>query len=130
MGHEQVRYNRDKKTLRDMAGLSDCNNIYKSLWPKQILNSELKVTKVTEAVENGYINPLGLEVDNSLVSITSGPSLPEEITYEVLNRLKKGKELAEELTNDRLLSSNVKFHKAITKNDCKSFKNSRKACIV
>ena len=85
------------ETKKTLAGLLDCNTIYKSLWPKQILNSELKVTKVTEVVVNEYINPFGLEEDkDSLVKISSGTFLPEEITDEVLNQLKKGKELAEE----------------------------------
>ena len=39
-----------KKAICDMAGLSYSNTIYKSLRPKQILKSEKKVTKVTEAV--------------------------------------------------------------------------------
>ena len=117
--------------LNQYGWLSDSSTIYKSLQPKQILNSEQKVTNVIEVVENEYINPFGLEVDkNSFVNISSGMSLPEEITDEVLNQLKKGKKLAEELTNNMWLSSNVKFHKAITKNNCKSFKNSRKACTV
>ena len=81
-----------------MTCLSDSNTVYKSFRLKQILNCTLKVTKVTEVVENECINPFGLNVDkNSLVNISSGTSLPEEITDKVLNQLKKGKELAEEL---------------------------------
>ena len=37
-----------KKALCDMAALSDSNTIYKSLRPKQILNSEQKITKLVK----------------------------------------------------------------------------------
>ena len=64
MGHEQVRCIRDKKALRDMVGLSDSITIY-----ELTAKVNLKLwTKVTEVVENEYINPFGLEVGkNSLV---------------------------------------------------------------
>ena len=92
------------------------------LRPKQISNSEQNVTKVTEVVENEYINPFGLDVDkNSLVDVSSGMSLPEEITDKVLYQRKKGKGLVEVFTNNRLLSSNVKFYKAVTKKDSKTY---------
>ena len=101
-----------------MAGLSGSNTIYKSLRPKQILKSEKKVTKVTEAVENEYIYPFGLHVEkNGLANICSGISLTEKIKGKVLNLPKKGKGLAEELNKDSLLSPSIKFRNA------KSFKN-------
>ena len=113
-----------KKSLRGMAGLSDPNTIYKSLRPRQILNSELKVRRVTNIIENDYINPFGLDVDkDSLLNIGSAVSLKNDITNNILNQVEKGKKLAEEFTENTLLSTNVKFHKAITKNDCKSFKS-------
>ena len=66
MGDEKIRCSRDKKkTICDMAGLSGSNTIYKNLRPKQILKSEKKVTKVTEAVENEYIYPFGLHLEKN-----------------------------------------------------------------
>ena len=80
-----------KKALHNMAGLSDSDTIYKSLRPRQILNSEVKVQNVTNVIENDYINPFGLDIDpDSLVNISSDVSLPNEIAEEVLNQEKKG----------------------------------------
>ena len=120
-----------RKALREMTGLSDSDTIYKSLRPRQIINSEERVTTVMDVIENQYINPFGLDVDkDDLVNISSGTSLPHNIADEVVNQLEKGKELADHFTENRLFDSKVKFHNAITKNDCKSFKGLKKTCIV
>ena len=65
MGDKQVKYNPDEKKHCDIAGLSDSNTIFKSLRPKQISNSEQKITKVTDAVENEYINAFWLNVKHT-----------------------------------------------------------------
>ena len=47
-----------------MTGLSDSNTIYKSLRPKQVVSSELRVTKVIVSLKtNISINPFCLDVD-------------------------------------------------------------------
>lgn len=52
---------------------SDCKTIYKNLRPKQVVNSELRITKVVNVVEKQYINAFGLDVDkDNLVNISSG----------------------------------------------------------
>ena len=120
-----------KKALHNMAGLSDPNTIYKSLRPRQIVNSEVKVQSVTNVIENDYINPFGLDIDQDcLVNITSGVSLPNEMAEKILNQEKKGKELVETFTENRLFSTESKFHESIKKNDCKSFKSSKVKCVV
>ena len=82
-------------------------------------------------IENDYINPFGLDIDpDSLVNISSGVSLPNEIAEEVLNQEKKGKVLVKEFNENRLFSSNTKFHEAIKRNDCKSFNSTKKKCVV
>lgn len=120
-----------KKALHNMAGLSDPNTIYKSLRPRQIVNSEVKVRNVTNVVENDYINPFGLDIDQDcLVNITSGVSLPNEIAEEILNQETKGKKLVETFNENRLFSTKSKIHESIKKNDCKSFKSSKVKYVV
>ena len=53
-----------RKALLKMTGLSDSNTIYKSLHPKQVVSSELRVTKVIVSLKtNISINPFCLDVD-------------------------------------------------------------------
>ena len=120
-----------KKALRRMVGLSDPNSIYKSLRPLQIINSEQKVASVMNVIENDYINPFGIEVgEDSLLNIGSGLSLPCKVSDEIINQLKKGTQLSENFNNNRLFSSNIKFHVPITRNNCKSFSDSKKTCVI
>ena len=66
----------DRGYLSSMAGLSDPNTIYESLRPQQIMNSELKVTLVTNVNEYEYINSFGSNYDiDNLLNIGSGVSL-------------------------------------------------------
>lgn len=83
-----------RKALREMHDLSDSNTIYKSLRPKQVVNSVLRVTKFVNVVENQYINALGLGV-------------------EVLNQVDKRKGLPEDFNKNRIFNTNTKFHKDI-----------------
>lgn len=120
-----------KKALRSMTGLSEPNTVYKSLRPSQILNSEKRVSTVMSIIENDYINPFGLSVDkDNLLNIGSGVSVPQPIADGILQQVTKGKELAEAFKNDRLFTTNIKFHQSISKNDCKQFKEAKKTCIV
>ena len=48
----------------------------------------------------------------------------------MLNEVEKGKGLPEDFNKNRIFNANAKFHKAIIKNDCKSFMNLKKSCIV
>lgn len=100
-----------QKALRVINGLSDYKTIYKSLRPKQVVNSVLRVTKFVNVVENQYISALGLGA-------------------EVLNQVDKGKGLPEDFNKNRIFNTNTKFHTAMIKNDCKSFMNLKKSCIV
>ena len=112
-----------RKDLREMTDLSDSNTIYKSLRPTQVLNSEFKVTKVVDVIENLYINPFGLDVDKEkLVNISSGTFfIRQHCRWSTESIKKKGKELADNFMENRIFGSNTKFHTSITKNDCKSF---------
>ena len=120
-----------KKALRSMAGLNEPNTIYKSLRPSQILNSEQKVSTIMNIIENDYIDPFGLSVDKeNLLNIGSGVSVPEPIADGILQQVQKGTDLAEGFKDGRLFSTNIKFHQAIAKNDCKRFNQSKKTCTV
>ena len=91
----------------------------------------MKVANVAKIIELDYIDPFGLDAEKeSLVNIASGMSLADDITPEVLKQVEKGKELAKDFTDNRLITSNVKFHNPIKKNDCKSFKISKKVVVV
>lgn len=58
--------------------LSESNTVYKSLRPKQVVNSELRVTKVTDVIENRYISPFDLDFyKDDLVNISFGTCLPQ-----------------------------------------------------
>ena len=58
--------------------LSESNTVYKSLRPKQVVNSELRVTKVTDIIENRYISPFDLDFyKDDLVNISFGTWLPQ-----------------------------------------------------
>ena len=62
-----------QKALCETTVFSDCKTIYKSLRPKQVVNSELRITKVVNVVEKQYINAFGLDVDkDNIVNISSG----------------------------------------------------------
>lgn len=114
-----------------MTGLSDSNTIYKSLRPKQVVSSELRVTKFTDVIEKQYTNQFGLDIDtNDRVNFNSRTCLPQHVADEVLNQVENGKELAEKFRENRIFNSTTEFNKAITKNNCKSFGNSKKSCIV
>ena len=90
-----------------MAGLSDPNTIYKSLRPLQILTVERKVSKVTNVIENDYINPFGLQVEeNSLLNIGSGVAVNMEIADVIVQQKDNGTELAQKFKEDRLFDKN------------------------
>ena len=73
----------------------------------------------------------GLNVNkNDLVNISSETCLPRNVADEVLTQVEKGKELAEDFSENRIFNSNTKFNKAITKNDCKSLRDLKKSCVV
>ena len=67
-----------RKALRERTGFLDSNAICKSLHPKQVINSELRVTKVMDIIENQYINPFDLDFNkDDLFNISSGTCLPQ-----------------------------------------------------
>ena len=55
-----------QKALCKMTGSSDPKTIYKSLRPKQVANTVLRVNKSVNVVENQYINAFGLDVDKDV----------------------------------------------------------------
>lgn len=99
--------------------------------PKQVVNSELRITEVIDVIENQYINPFGLDINkDKLINISSGTSWPQNVANEVLNQLEQEKGLTEDFRENRIFNLNTKSHKPITISDCKSFVNSKKSCIV
>ena len=75
-----------RKAFREIICLSDSNTIYKNLHSKQVVSSELRVTKLTDVIEKQYTNQFGLDVDtNDRVNINSRTCLPQHVADEVLN---------------------------------------------
>ena len=71
--------------------------LYKSMRPKQINISEVKVLQVTKIFEQEYKNPFGIHVDKEkLVNISSGAALDDDIAESILNMVDVGKSRMED----------------------------------
>ena len=57
---------RNVKLMKEMAGATTKNVVYKSLRPSQILGSEKMVTCVIEVLSE-YLNPFSVSLDENLV---------------------------------------------------------------
>ena len=75
-----------RKAFHGMTCLSDSNTIYRNLHSKQVVSSELRVTKFTDVIEKQYTNQFGLDIDtNDRVNFNSRTCLPQHVADEVLN---------------------------------------------
>ena len=57
---------RNVKLMKEMAGATTKNVVYKSLRPSQILGSEKMVTRLIEVLSE-YLNPFSVSLDENLV---------------------------------------------------------------
>ena len=90
--------------------------------PKPINILEEKVSQVTKIVEQEYENPFGIHVDKeTLVNISSGAALDDDIAESILTMVDVGKSRIEDFGQNQLVSKEILFHAPIKKNNYKSF---------
>ena len=79
-----------------MAGVTSLPDIYEALRPSQIIQSEDKVSQLTQMFENDYINSftLALEVVK-LFNLSSGVTIEDDLADKILNIIDVGKQLGE-----------------------------------
>ena len=114
-----------------MAGVHRQTEIYKPLRPSQIIKSEAMVSKVIQILEDEYINPFGVQVDEEkLINLSSGVPLADAVAEDILSIPSEGKRLAEAFKNDRIYSKSALFHDPIKKCKVKTFQSSSKSVVV
>ena len=120
------------KEMKDMAGTTTKSEMYKALRPSQILTSEKMVTKVIEVLQEEYINPFSVLVDEGqLYNLSSGVPVSIDLADEILETRNKGIEIAEKFTTERLLGDGTKkFHDPLPRNKIKAFKNISKTLVL
>ena len=116
--------------LKKMVGLNRGGECYKPLRPSQIIKSEKLVTKVVSILENEYINPFGFREKDELINISSGLSLPEEISEVVLFLYSQGSALADCFAKERIMTDRLLFHNAISRYNIKTFQSSCKSVVI
>ena len=97
--------------MKEMAGATTKNVVYKSLRPSQILGSEKMVTCVIEVLSEEYLNPFSVSLDENHYNLNSGVPVEYELANEILCTEQKGSEIYECFANERLLAEGTKnFH--------------------
>ena len=120
------------RKLREMTGTYSNTETYKLLRPSQIIESEKLVTKAIDVIQEEYINPFSILVDeDKLFNLSSGVPVQNDLAEEILQIHSVGNELAKQFAAERMLSdSTKKFHDPLPRNKCKSFKNSTKVLVI
>ena len=107
-----------------MANLSNAQSIYKQLRPSNILKSEKIVAETVRVLDEEYLNPFGVTLDEScLYNLSSGEALPVDIADDITKCYSKGLELMQAFTGRLLENGEQKFHDLIARNQIKSFKS-------
>ena len=115
-----------------MAGTTTKNELYKALRPSQILTSEKLVTRVIEVLEEEYLNPFSVLIDeDQLYNLSSGVPVESDLADEILETQNKGIKLADMFATKRLTTNGTKkFHDTLPRNKIKSFKDMSKTLVV
>ena len=101
--------------------------MYKQCRPSQILQSEKRVFNVMEVLTEEYLDPFSIDLNkDTLVNLSSGVALPQNIADELLAIPEKGMELAKEFVADRLSTTAVLFHHKVPRKVNKSFISSKR----
>ena len=101
------------RELLDFAGMSDQSAKYKPLRELQVKRSEMYVDKIIKVLEEKYINPFGVDVDqDSVYNLSSGMQFQGNVD-DLLEIQTHGQKLYEEFKKDRLYSTTTEFHRKI-----------------
>ena len=81
-------------------------DIYKAIRPSQIINSEDKVSRLEQILENDYVNPFSVTLKaTNLFNLSSGVDVEDDLADKILNIIDVGKSLAETFRNERLIQN-------------------------
>ena len=107
--------------LKTFAGVDSSSDCYKPLRPCEISKSERNVANVVNILENEYLNPFSVSLDQiELYKLSSG--MPKEDGVEaLLDMQNNGKMIAEKFLEKRILTSEKKFHDPLPRIKVPSF---------
>ena len=101
------------KELYKLTGMANSGDKYNALRDKEIKRSKMYVQRIVESLEENFLNPFGIELDqDDLFNLSSGLRY-EGDTEKLLNIQKDGENLYEEFKKKRLYSKSVEFHDKI-----------------
>ena len=118
--------------LKQLSGLNSSTDSYKPLRPSRILKSEKQVSDVLHVLEEEYLNPFDLEIDQThLYNLSSGVHVQDEWAKEIVSLKQKGEELCEQFKRERLTTSGKSFNgSTIPKNKIKLIQNTGKVVKI
>ena len=74
--------------LNEMAGVQRQTEMYKPFHPSQIITSEKLVSKVVHVLEEEYVNPFGVQIDESnFFNLSSGVPVKDTVESEFMKDL-------------------------------------------
>ena len=109
--------------LLNLAGIRKTTECYKPLRLSEIKKSEQNVLKVTQVLENEYLNPFSILLDPDLLFNLSSGCSKEENTDDLLNIWNKGKSIAEKFSAQRIFSDEKPMHDPISRNKIPTFQS-------
>jgi hypothetical protein len=108
--------------LNEMAGVQRQTEMYKPLRPSQIIKSEEVVSKVIHVLKEEYINPFGIQIDESnLFNLSSGVPVEDTVADDILSNTSEGEKMSEFFTRERIHQRSKPFHDPIKKCKIKTF---------
>ena len=114
-----------------MAGVQHKTEIYKPLRPSQIMRSETLVSKVIEILEEEYINPFGVQTDETKLYVSSsGVPLADEVADSIAALPSDGRKIAESFVKERIYEKSKLFHDPINRCKNKTFQAPCKSILV
>ena len=97
-----------------MAVVWSSSDVYKALRSSQIINSEDKVSWLVQILDNDYVNPVSVTLEETkLFSLGSGVAVEDDLTDKTLNIIDVGESLSKTFRNGRLIQPNIPFHEPI-----------------
>ena len=90
------------------------SDVYKALRSSQIINSEDKVSWLVQILDNDYVNPVSVTLEETkLFSLGSGVAVEDDLADKTLNIIDVGESLSKTFRNGRLIQPNIPFHEPI-----------------
>ena len=97
-----------------MAVVWSSSDVYKALRSSQIINSEDKVSWLVQILDNDYVNPVSVTLEETkLFSLGSGVAVEDDLADKTLNIIEVGESLSKTFRNGRLIQPNIPFHEPI-----------------